>query len=67
MDIDLRPSMGQDYFSEDTKVCRMSCETRLLGIFVKYNVSKSNASVVVDGIADYLDHALRDLYKKTRH
>ncbi len=46
--------------SLQTESARMSCENRLNGVILKYNISASDSAIIADGITEYVKNVVKD-------
>ncbi|WP_143555584.1 hypothetical protein [Selenomonas ruminantium] len=65
MDFDLKPNKHEECLSLQAEVNRLSCENRIRAISLKYNISSDDISILVEGIENYLNQAVDDVYESS--
>ncbi len=67
MDFDLKPVKHDECLTLKADVLRMSCENRVRALSLKYNISDEDVSLLVDGIANYLNQLIEEAYTSPLH
>ena len=60
--IEIKPPYKDE--SLQTEVSRMSCENRLNGVILKYNISAMDSQVLAEGVAEYVKNIVKDCNNK---